>query len=198
MSDTVSCGACKKRMASVAVVCPHCGVRQVERDPVDPKRSVAAAQPTSAPAHAHAHAKPVLRGVSPDEVAALLAVEAVRRGEPVDDPPRAAGTLADMLLPRWETRARYRELEISLTIAALPLLVSAFAMLPYFRRRSFEHPSYILIGSVIGGAVAMQTFLTFALGWSNSRALWMIGGCVAALAMRGIVRARGRRRAPTL
>lgn len=190
MSETSACGACRKMMSSVAAVCPHCGARQPGRG--------AAVKPRDSSAATTERSKPVLTGLTPDEVKALLAVESVRRGDGAVEAPPPSGTLSDLLLPRYGTRSGYREVEIALTIAALPLLTAAFAMLPFFRRRRFDHPGVVVVGAVLTGGSVMHALLTLAMGWSNVHALALIGASCAALAARGLIRRFGRRPAPSL
>lgn len=195
MSEAIDCNGCRKRMSATAAVCPHCGARQPGRgDPVKPRRVATA----SADDSERAGAKPVLTGLSPDEVKALLTVDAVRRGVGVAEEPPPPGTLADLLLPSPATRAGYREVEIALTIAAFPLLTAAFAMLPFFRRRRFDHPSAVVFGALVAGGSVMHALMTLGFGWSQVQALSLVGASCAAFVGRAVARRLGKRPVPSL
>jgi len=119
-------------MSAAAVACPHCGARQAARDPL-------AEEERPAPG-------PLAKAdLSKEEMQALLAVDAVNAPAPAVGP----GLFQVLLLPHPMTSGLGRGLDVVLTLAALPLMISGlFLLLIFGRRRSFSVLTRRLRGNV--------------------------------------------------
>ncbi len=188
------CRECGRKMSASAAVCPHCGTRQAESEPV---ANVDAASPKpGAPAR--------LGGaqLSKDEVAALLAVT----GAPSTHQGRSGpGLFSIALLPHPSTRGVGRAAEIVLTIGSATLVLGGILLLAFSARRvmrflgarsSFDPEiggaaTTIALGGI--GLVASLPFLGLDLGTSAIVA----GVCSVATVLRTAIRRAAAPRAPT-
>lgn len=165
-----ACSECRKPMSAHAVVCPHCGARQADRDPV-----VRDAAPK----------KKALTNLTKEETAALLAVHGADEPdvEPIDG-------VAAVFLPHPAAPGWMRFVQTALTVAALPAIVSAAPMLIFTRRmrRMLRDSSGVwahVMLAMFGG-----TSLYFSLGFTPvdrgiGTAITSVG--VAALLLRGVL-----------
>lgn len=118
-------------MSDVAVVCPHCGARQKDRDPLPGQRELdkKAGRPVSANTGPEpVLPKPALEGLSTAEVGALLATD-VKAGRRIGQ-----GPIATMILPHPNTTGVVRLAELALTVAAFPLAIAGAALVGFARR----------------------------------------------------------------
>lgn len=167
-------------MSETAVVCPHCGSRQADRDPR--QRSATPAKP----------AEPL--ELSKDEVAALFSV----RGADVMDFDEPRGPLA-LIFPAPDATGWGRVVEWALTVVAAPLLVPGFVF-ALFRLRFFGNQmmraSEATLTLAIGTSGALSVWSLAALaGWGSTVTAAVVGGGVGALTTRLFIRRRRRRRA---
>ena len=190
----VPCARCKRPMSPTAVVCPHCGARQADRDPIEAhlKARATEADPyrgEPAPSGPRAAAEPM--SLSPEEARALTEVTLGARR--LDAGPRI-GAWA-LLLPSEGARGAARWAEIGLTLLAAPIVLLAFAMLlfqPRLWRRVARGEEWALTAlCVVLGGVAIAG--AGALAPSNETLTWLVGGTsclalVARTALRGLAR----------
>jgi hypothetical protein len=187
MATRVPCEKCDKPMSEQAVVCPHCGARQAERDPLPEQREGDLVRGR--------YAKKPMTGLSKDEVSALIASDVRPAGE--ERGPR--GLFAALVLPHRKTRGAWRAAEIALTVLGLPLVAGATLFVGTVRTVRRFH----------GARVGELTSLIVALGPGNF-GLWVFLSLVgveqplpwlvapsAAVVARALVRAAARRRTST-
>jgi hypothetical protein len=174
-------------MSGTAVACPHCGTRQVDRDPL-PEGERPAAGPLS-------KAK-----LTKEEMHALLAVDSTNRKVATETGP---GLFSVLLLPHPMTQGLGRALDVVLTVAAFPLMLSGvFLLLIFGRRRSFSVLTRRLRGNVeitaavfasVLGAVSVYLSALFApLPAGVDPAIVVVVG-VSALILRVVVRQMAER-----
>lgn len=158
----VPCEACGGRMSAEAIVCPHCGKRR-------------AAGPLAG------------SKLSGDEIRALLLTDPTHR-----EPDVGRGWLAMLVLPHPATSGGARTAELGLTVLSLPLVVAGTLSLALSRRRRTQQMegelAPVLAMTVIGG-LGLWSVLGL-LGISGATMALLLGGSLAALWARGIVRAR--------
>ncbi len=161
-------------MSATALVCPHCGARQADREWTTPKDEDA-----SAPLH-----------VSSEEAAAILQM----RGAGALDLEEPAGPMS-LVLPRPEADGATRLAEWALTALAAPILVPGF-VIALLRLRfvaqmipRFSESSITLIVGTFGVATAMS--ICEIAGWSLGATLGLVGLSAGALVARWVIR-RGR------
>lgn len=158
----IPCESCRQRMNDEAVVCPHCGAR----------RQTAG-----------------LAGkLSQDEIRALLATDPALRGAP------PAGLIHTYMLPHPETRGGTRVAETLLTLATLPMVIVGLASFGIFvRKKTPAEASRGELGPVLAmtfmGGVGLWSALDM-FGVAGAPMLAMLGGSLAALWARGVIRWR--------
>lgn len=163
----VACAACKQKMSSEAAVCPHCGARS-------------AGAPTRL-----AEVK-----MSPRELRALVAVDPDLHGR--EDAPRTP--VQAVLVPHPRTHGATRVLEVGLTIACLPLILSGLLPLLLARRlargRAVElsGEAAAVTTIAVSGGVGLASVL-LETSWSLGQILATVGGEIVLLVVRGVVRA---------
>lgn len=165
-----ACSKCGKPMSAQAVVCPHCGARQADRDPI-----VRDAAPK----------KKALTKLTPEETAALLAVHGADR--PEVDP---HGGVVAVFLPHPAAPSWMRFVQGALTIAALPAIVSAAPLLMFTRqmRRMLRDTSGVWMHVLL--AASGGASLYFSLGFAPVAAGFgttITGIGVGALLLRGVL-----------
>ena len=153
-------------MSSDAAVCPHCGKH---RDPA-----------TTGGGSGLAKVK-----MSPEELRALATVTA-------PDADSARGLVETLLLPHPGTTGGLRVVEIALTVATLPLVLSGLAMLSLRRLVSRTSAGIGESGAVLLMAVVGGTSLAISL---DDYGVAVAGGVTLAEIVLLIVRARIRHRA---
>lgn len=171
-------------MSDKAVVCPHCGTRQRDRDPVVPPkrapyRDPDGPEPGPVPERPSSQMK-----ISPEEAAALFATSAT--------PARARGPMA-LFIPRAGASPFARSLEWLLTLVSLPMLVAGLAPLVMRRRsaRALRSGSELTLTLAALGLGGLMLFFTLgALGWSELTTYSALGLCGGALVGRLVLRMR--------
>lgn len=192
---SVPCEDCDEMMSGKAVVCPHCGHRQSDRDPI--QRSAAEASQADGPFRAASQpdggeAAPEKRPpmkISPEEAKALFATTGADVGA------SSGGGIAALLLPRPDASPFARSLEWTLTLISLPMLVLAFApfMLRYRLWGSLRSGSEIALGLggiALGSIIGYPVLRAFHLSQPTIYALIAI--CGGAIVARIFVRLRLR------
>ncbi len=187
-------------MSAKAVVCPHCGRRQSDRDPVPQAREAGpfrSAQKStggqsSGPqagddegAGEAPPARPKLE-LSPEETRALFATQGVAAA---DDRPRG---LASVLVPRPDASPLARGLEGILTVVALPMLVAGLVPLmlsPRTRAVIHESEAIVSAAAAIAGGLAIWS-LGPLMGWGPNATYAVIGLGAGAIVGRLFVRSR--------
>ncbi len=165
-------------MSPRAVVCPHCGARQADRDPIEAK----------------APKKP-LRDLTKEETAALLLVHGVDRSSVGGHEGVAA-----IFLPHPASTDLSRWIQILLTVVAVPAIVSGAPMLLFTRRsRAMLRDSsgvwaHVLLA--LSGGSGLYFSLVFSPVGAVTNAV-LTGASSGALVVRGIMLAfLDRRRRP--
>ena len=192
-AEPASCSKCNRAMSARAVVCPHCGARQPDRDPVVPALRAERPAPPARTAR-DAPARPNLAGIemSREEVAALLAIDDAARPRPTDGEQKQSA-FAMLLLPSDATRGTARWIELLCTLVALPQIVSVGLVLivpgRYLHRRAIKVRAgdiqVALLASVMGSLGAIGLAQT--VGWPLLPVLIVCGvGTVALFARAGI------------
>jgi len=157
----MECEACGGKMNSASVVCPHCGARR---------------------------AKPAEVKLDNAEMRALLAIE----GAGQDDEERE--WIATIVLPHRSTYGAARAAELALTVVSLPLVLTG-VILYAFKRRSARKQGRMHgeIGPLLimstSGALSLWSVLSLA-GVSGGATIAIIGGSIAALIARAVIRMR--------
>lgn len=170
----IPCLGCRKNMSESALVCPHCGARQADRDWASPPASDRPPEPLH---------------VSSEEAAAIIQM----RGAGALDLDEPAGPMS-LVLPRPEAEGAVRVAEWLLTIAAIPVLVPGFVV-ALFRlgifARAMSRISETTLTFIIG-AFGASILLSAAMGtgWSRSAVLGLVGLSAGALFGRWLLRRR--------
>ena len=160
----IPCTACGKPMNHEAVACPHCGVRRA------------------------GGGAPLAGKLSQDEIRALLATDPALRAAP------PAGLVHTYMLPHPETRGRARAAEIALTLVTLPMVIVGVASFGVFvRKKPAPDAPRGELGPVLAmtfmGGLGLWSLLDM-LGVAGTPMLALVGGSLAALWTRGVIRAR--------
>jgi hypothetical protein len=163
-----NCASCGKPMNASAATCPHCAVRQPGFD-----------------------ATAARKGLSPDEIRALLLTDtALRAGEP-----HSEGLFSTLVVPHAATTGLSRTLEVVLTIACAPLILAGLIALGL--RRSVARNKITATSGELTPIIVMTVFgalpLQFILGLldvAGATQAWIILGSIGGLFVRGALRAR--------
>lgn len=171
------CAECGKNMSATAVVCPHCGTRQPDRDPID----------TEAIAAKEARRKKPLE-LTAEETAALLESQGLTSASYETRAPRGP---ASLLVPRAEASGWVRTMEWTLTILALPLIFSGLLTV-VFRPRMWawvangHELALTALSAFLGGLTVYS--LCMALGFGPNATWGAMGISGGALVGRTILR----------
>ena len=164
-------------MSATAVVCPHCGTRQPDRDPVDARATEVKAAIRKKPLK-----------LSPEETAALLESKGLSASTYGAEGPRGP---ASLLVPRAESHGWVRTMEWALTILALPLILSGFLTV-VFRPRTWawvangHEIALTALSAFVGGLTVYP--LCMALGLGTNGTWGAMGISLGALVGRTILR----------
>lgn len=163
----VPCPACQKPMNAAAVVCPHCNARRG-----DVATGLAG------------------KSLSPAELRALVVSATM-----LERPP-AQGLVSALVLPHPGTAGGARAAELALTLISLPLVAIGALTLAVTRRRREVAPGELApVMAMLGvGGLGFASVLSL-LGASLATNLVLSGVSVAALIVRGVIRARAARSA---
>lgn len=198
-------------MSAVAVVCPHCGARQPDRDPiaaaehrrgttrdgvaVDPYRGEPAAPPEPEPATPDGPTSREPLRLSGDEARALLEVKGVAHAAVAYERPPGPMVL---ILPRAEAAGLTRTLEWVLTFVALPMIVLGVA--PMFLRPRLwrviadgNEWALTLLSGVVG-SITLWVFADEVFPLSEAATWGLVASCGGALIGRAIFRSLPPRR----
>jgi hypothetical protein len=160
-------------MSTAAVICPHCGARQAERDPRRPDEK---------------DSQRALSGdIATDKARALLAMNAAVDGK--REMHSVADVIADVLRPR--TPGAWRLLEVALTVLAVPLLALALVAPKLFGAR--RRPRTVVVSSAqIVIAVPIAGVLAYAVaigaGANERIAFTVVGVMMGAWVARELLR----------
>lgn len=186
-------------MSATAVVCPHCGKRQSDRDPLVARaKKRATTRDDGAPVDPYRGEPPAPRRedkreplqISTEEAAALLEVTGVASGAMEYE--RPMGPL-QLVLPRAEASGLTRTIEWALAVIAAPMIVLGFvpmALRPRLWRYIADGSEWglTLASGVVGGAVLFilggELF-----GLSETGTWGLVALCAGALIARAILRA---------